>query len=144
MTPYEQLRARWDATTWVKPSFLWMMERCGWATKVDQQRVLAVRLKRRAFDGAVEQAVPTSRTAVASIRVQWDPERNLRGGKLPYRSLQLGLGREVIRAYATEWLVGIDDVTPLVKRIDALRRQGAWEAAARLLPEERPYLVRST
>lgn len=23
--------------TWVKPSFLWMMERCGWATKPNQE-----------------------------------------------------------------------------------------------------------
>lgn len=31
-----------DRMTWVKPSFLWMMYRCGWATKPDQETVLAV------------------------------------------------------------------------------------------------------
>lgn len=129
--------------TWVKPSFLWMMERCGWATKVDQQRVLAVRVKRSAFDAWVSQAVSTSQANVnADVRVQWDPERNLRGGKLNHRSLQLGLGRGVIRAYATELIVGIDDVTALAKRIDALRRDGAWPAAEKLLPLEKLYVVR--
>ena len=31
-----------DRMTWIKPSFLWMMYRCGWATKPGQERVLAV------------------------------------------------------------------------------------------------------
>jgi hypothetical protein len=30
--------------TWIKPSFLWMMYRCGWATKPGQERVLAVEI----------------------------------------------------------------------------------------------------
>src|SRR5690349_5716597 len=36
--------------TWIKPSFLWMMERCGWATKPGQEYVLAVRITRAGFD----------------------------------------------------------------------------------------------
>jgi hypothetical protein len=126
--------------TWVKPSFLWMMERCGWATKPDQERVLAVHLLRVHFDAALASAVSTSvEHAHADVRVQWDPERNLRGGKLPWRSLQLGLGRAVARDYATKWVHCIEDVTPLVKRIDALRRAGDFEGAARLLPAEAVY-----
>jgi hypothetical protein len=126
--------------TWVKPSFLWMMGRCGWASKPNQQRVLAIHLHRERFDAAVAAAVSTSvQQAGASIRVQWDPERDLRGGELPYRSLQLGLGRKVSRAYATEWIARIEDVTPLVKRIAALRTQGNFAAAERLLPPERAY-----
>ena len=126
--------------TWVKPSFLWMMERCGWATKPDQERVLAISLHRAEFDRAVASAVPSSTTVEdASIRVQWDPERDLRGQRLEYRSLQLGLGRAVCRAYATKWLSRIEDVTPLVRRIDALRAAEQWADAAALLPIERPY-----
>lgn len=126
--------------TWVKPSFLWMMERCGWATKPNQERVLAVHLLRAHFDAALAAAVSTSVTSEhADIRVQWDPERSLRGAKLPYRSLQLGLGRAVARDYATTWVHGIEDVTPLVKRLDALRREGDFARAADLLPVERVY-----
>ncbi|PZR12281.1 MAG: DUF4291 domain-containing protein [Archangium gephyra] len=128
--------------TWVKPSFLWMMERSGWATKAGQRRVLSVRVRRDAFDDAVTRAVSTSVAHARSmIRVQWDPERDLRGAKLPYRSLQLGLGREVISAYASEWILGIEDVTKRVKHVAALRRRGAWERAAECLPVERPYAV---
>ena len=32
-----------ERMTWIKPSFRWMMYRCGWATKPGQERVLAVR-----------------------------------------------------------------------------------------------------
>ena len=39
--------------TWIKPSFLWMMYRCGWATKEGQERVLAMDIKRTAFDEIV-------------------------------------------------------------------------------------------
>ena len=45
-----------DRMTWVKPSFLWMMYRCGWATKPGQERVLAVRLSRAGFEEALAAA----------------------------------------------------------------------------------------
>ena len=32
--------------TWIKPSFLWMMYRCGWGEKPGQERVLAIRSAR--------------------------------------------------------------------------------------------------
>jgi hypothetical protein len=36
--------------TWIKPSFLWMMYRCGWATKPGQERVLAIQITREGFE----------------------------------------------------------------------------------------------
>ena len=42
--------------TWIKPSFLWMMYRCGWAEKENQERVLAIDIKREAFDEIVKNA----------------------------------------------------------------------------------------
>ncbi len=130
----------YERMTWVKPSFLWMMERSGWASKPGQERVLAVHVLRTAFDAAVRSAVSTSVAhAHAAIRVQWDPERGLRGQKLESRSLQLGLGRAVSRRYALEWVQRIDDVTPLVRRLAALRRAGSYDEAERALPKERAY-----
>jgi len=38
-----------DRMTWIKPSFLWMMYRCGWAAKPGQERVLAIRIRRGPF-----------------------------------------------------------------------------------------------
>lgn len=143
-----------ERMTWVKPSFLWMMERCGWATKANQERVLAVRLHRRHFDALVAMAVPThfdprwdatheawrARLATARAHVQWDPERNARGAKLNHRTIQLGIGRALVKAFATEWLAGLADVTPLVTKLRGLRRDGEWELVERLLPVERAYV----
>ncbi|MCK7623614.1 DUF4291 domain-containing protein [Streptomyces sp. RS10V-4] len=142
-----------DRMTWIKPSFLWMMYRCGWATKADQETVLAVEITRAGFDHALgraclshhDPAVHPDRDAwrralrSAPARVQWDPERDLHLRPLPYRSLQLGLSGELVRAYADAWTVAIRDVTPLARRIHALVRAGEDRAARALLPEERPY-----
>ncbi|MEU6295882.1 DUF4291 domain-containing protein [Streptomyces erythrochromogenes] len=145
-----------ERMTWIKPSFLWMMYRCGWATKTDQETVLAVEITREGFDRALrgaclshyEPGVHADRAAWqeslrrAPARVQWDPERNLRLGALPYRSLQLGLSGPASRAYADEWTVSIRDVTPLVREIHGLLRsgaEGAEDAARALLPVETPY-----
>lgn len=39
-----------DRMTWIKPSYLWMMYRCGWGTKENQEHILAIDMKRDAFD----------------------------------------------------------------------------------------------
>ncbi|MFE7317432.1 DUF4291 domain-containing protein [Streptomyces sp. NPDC057555] len=142
-----------DRMTWIKPSFLWMMYRCGWATKADQETVLAVEITREGFDRALRQAclshyapgLHPDRAAWqralrgAPARVQWDPERDLHLKPLPHRSLQLGLSGALVRAYADEWTVAIRDVTPLARKIHALVRAGESRAARALLPDERPY-----
>ncbi|MEV6600532.1 DUF4291 domain-containing protein [Actinoplanes sp. NPDC051346] len=135
-----------ERMTWIKPSFLWMMYRCGWATKPGQERVLAVQITRAGFDWALTQACPSHhdpssgespeewsrRLRRSDIRVQWDPERSLHLEVLPYRSLQLGIGGDAVGRYVDDWTVSITDVTALVREIAANRDPA-------LLPEERPY-----
>ncbi|GAA0912947.1 DUF4291 domain-containing protein [Streptomyces thermoalcalitolerans] len=142
-----------DRMTWIKPSFLWMMYRCGWGTKAGQETVLAVEITRDGFEWALRNACLSSyvpglhsdRSAWkrelkrAPARVQWDPERDLHLRPLPYRSLQLGLSGEAVRRYADEWTVSISDVTPLAHEIHARVSSGDLDSAARLLPRERPY-----
>jgi hypothetical protein len=125
--------------TWIKPSFLWMMERCGWATKPGQERVLAVRITRAGWEEALAQArLSRADTRGANVVVQWDPERNARGGKLPHRSIQVGLGRGIVRRYVDAWTTEIRDVTPLVARLRRLREESDWDGVAAILPTERP------
>jgi hypothetical protein len=38
--------------TWIKPSFLWLMERSNWAQKAGQEYVLAVRITRAGWEEA--------------------------------------------------------------------------------------------
>ncbi len=70
--------------TWIKPSFNWMMYRCGYATKGGQEVVLGIDITREGFEWALEQAVLSnfnpsihssheewqSSLAAASVRVQ--------------------------------------------------------------------------
>jgi hypothetical protein len=144
-----------DRMTWIKPSFLWMMYRCGWAAKEGQETVLAVEINREGFEWALRNAClsgyqpgvhPDRATWQRELkrsptRVQWDPERDLRLRALPYRSLQLGLSGEAARRYADEWTVGIRDVTPLAHEIHGFVRAGDLDSARNLLPDEQPYPV---
>lgn len=45
-----------DRMTWIKPSFLWMMYRCGWGAKEGQETVLAVEITREGFEWALRNA----------------------------------------------------------------------------------------
>ncbi|MFJ9892185.1 DUF4291 domain-containing protein [Streptomyces sp. NPDC091280] len=142
-----------DRMTWIKPSFQWMMYRCGWGAKAGQETVLAVEISRDGFEWALRHACLSSYVHGAHsdrstwqrqlkrspARVQWDPERDLHLQPLPYRSLQLGLSGEAVRRYADEWTVAIRDVTPLAHQIHSLVSSGDLTSATRLLPQERPY-----
>lgn len=93
--------------TWIKPSFLWMMCRCGWGTKPGQETALAVEIARDGFEWALRNACLSSyarglhsdrstwqrQLKRSPVRVQCDPERDLHLQPLPYRSLQLGVHR---------------------------------------------------
>lgn len=144
-----------DRMTWIKPSFLWMMYRCGWGAKPGQERVLAVEIRRSGFEWALaaaclshfDRSVYPDRDAWARqlrtspVRVQWDPERSLRLGPLPYRSLQVGLSGEAVDRYVDEWTVGITEVTGLAYAIRDRIAAGDDVGAAALLPVERAYPV---
>ncbi len=139
-----------DRMTWIKPSFLWMMYRCGWATKPGQERVLAVRISRAGFEWALahaclshfdpdvhaDHAAWSRELRTSPVRVQWDPERSVHLTELPYRSLQMGLSGEAVTRYVEEWIVGITDVTGLAREV----RGGAHDR----LPAERPYPMPAT
>ena len=141
--------------TWIKPSFLWLMHRSNWGRKAGQERVMAVKIQRSGWEKALTSAVLTSydsrvfssnadwgeRFAAATVHLQWDTERSLRGAALPYHSIQIGLSRHVIREYVDEWITKIEDLTPLVRKLYDLLQSGQADKAKRLLPLERVYPV---
>jgi len=142
-----------ERMTWIKPSFLWMMYRCGWAEKPGQERVLAVSLRREGFEWALANSclshfVPelysdrqawSRKPKESPVRIQWDPERSLRTQPLPHRSLQVGLSGIAVERYVDDWIVGVADVTALAREIHDLVRNGDEPRATELLPRERPY-----
>ncbi|HLK60523.1 MAG TPA: DUF4291 domain-containing protein [Chthonomonadaceae bacterium] len=139
--------------TWIKPSFLWLMERSNWAQKAGQEHILAVRITRAGWEEALSLGILTdadphvypsyadweAQFQQAQVHIQWDPERSLRGSSLPYGSIQVGLSRHIIRRYAEEWTVAMEDYTPRVKKMATLLRTGKEAQARAHLPSERIY-----
>ncbi|MDA1360745.1 DUF4291 domain-containing protein [Glycomyces luteolus] len=138
-----------ERMTWIKPSFLWMMYRCGWASKPGQERVLALRITREGFEWALAHSCGSrpaeceteeawkARLAASPVRVQWDPERGPGLERLEHRSIQIGLSGEAVDRYVDRWITAIEDVTDLAVRIGA--EAGGGEEVRRLLPVERAY-----
>ena len=143
--------------TWIKPSFLWLMERSNWARKSGQERILAVRISRQGWEEALSKAVLTSfepsvhhttdawRTQFeqASVHVQWDPERSIHGKKLDYRSIQVGLSRQIVGDYVNCWINQIVDLTSLTHKMCRFCEQGHFDRAKKLLPKARRYELNS-
>lgn len=139
--------------TWIKPSFCWLMARSNWARKPGQEMLLAVRISRTGWEEALSEAALTTampqvyrdtdqwRAALARarVRVQWDPERTLRGKHLDARSIQVGLSRHIVDRYVDDWTLDITDLTPLVRRMHRLLQDGKVARARDLLPPERVY-----
>nr|WP_027660689.1 DUF4291 domain-containing protein [Salinispora fenicalii] len=148
MAPFKRERM-----TWIKPSFLWMMYRCGWAMKPGQERVLSIDIRRDGFEWALaraclshydrdvhrDKATWSRQLKTSPVRVQWDPERSLELKALPYRSLQVGLSGEAVHRYVDDWVVAITDITPRVHLVRDLLRSGDDQAAAAQLPVEHAY-----
>ena len=142
-----------ERMTWIKPSFRWMMYRCGWGTKPGQERVLAIEITRSGFEWAlanscmshyVRDLYPDERAwretlRTSPVRVQWDPERSIRLGPLDHRSVQVGLSGPAVPRYVDEWTVGIADVTERAHLVHELVKRGDDAAATAALPPESPY-----
>ena len=115
--------------SWIKPGFLWMMYRAGWASKENQQHILAITLPIVHFKKILAQATITSYNAQlfataeewkselekTEIRLQWDPDHDPFGTKEKRKAIQIGMKGEMLKKFCTEWLIKIEDITDFVK-----------------------------
>jgi hypothetical protein len=118
-----------ERTTWLKPSFLWMMYYSGWARKEDQENVLAIRISRKGFDEILRCAVMAtydkniygssqnweSQRQNSDIQLQWEPYYDLHGNKSDRKAAKIGLKAEMLQRYNNEWIQEIQNITPFVK-----------------------------
>jgi hypothetical protein len=139
-----------ERMSWIKPNFLWMMYRSGWASKEGQEVVLAIWLTRAAFDALLAAAVPStwdrdrfaSREAwqaavrASDVRLQWDPDHAPSGQPLERRAIQLGLRGRAIAAYA-ERPLRIEDISAFARDQRAVLAKGGLDAIA--TPREAVY-----
>ena len=114
--------------TWIKPNFLWMMYRSGWGTKEGQEITLAVTIPRVLFDEILASAVPSTfdanrfethdawkqALATSEVRLQWDPDHGPDGASQTRRAIQLGLRGSMLRRYAADEVVKIEDISSFV------------------------------
>ncbi|XP_060069456.1 uncharacterized protein LOC132549532 [Ylistrum balloti] len=120
--------------SWIKTNFLWMMYRCGWATKRNQERVLAVRIKRDGFEEILANAYTVEfqkarkiQTKDIRVRLQWDPDHSPTYANQRRKAIQLGLKGEMLQKYSCEWIVNITDITDLVKSMKSDLDKGGTE-----------------
>lgn len=142
-----------ERTTWIKPSFLWMMYRSGWATKENQNRILAIDITHQGFLWALEHSCLShfdstiypskeewERTKSNSpVVVQWDPERDLHLNKLEYRAIQIGLTPPAAKLYTEQWIIDISDFTATTQKIKSLVDNNKLTEASAFLPMEKLY-----
>ncbi len=142
-----------ERMTWIKPSFLWMMYRSGWAQKEGQEHILAIDIKREGFEWALQHAslshfdknIHASREEwkeemmASPVRIQWDPERDIFHQPLEYRSLQIGLSKRAVYKYVNEWIVAITDITDYCKDMHQKVKERKLDLVEELLPNEKLY-----
>lgn len=114
--------------TWIKPNFLWMMYRSGWASKPNQERILAISISKEFFEQLLAEGELTSMKQSnykeesiwrqflnkSEVRIQWDPHHRPDGSKLERKAIQIGIKGNLQRKFGTEKINFIEDITHYV------------------------------
>ncbi|KAI9890606.1 MAG: hypothetical protein M1814_003804 [Vezdaea aestivalis] len=143
-----------NRTTWIKPSWCWMMYRAGYSFKDPNQAcILAIKMKHAHFHEMLSEAVVlggghslTDEERKMGVRIQWDPERSPRIGQLQYRSIQIGITGALNKKWVDNWIYGIEDMTDkairLYKAVEGDEGM-SWAKVIEsgLMPVEREYIV---
>jgi hypothetical protein len=128
----------YNRMSWIKPNFLWMMYRCGWAEKENQESVLALWMKKKDFESVLNEAVISSFNPLyhndhekwraeldqKEVRLQWDPDHGPYGHKQERRAIQLGLKGEILENFGKKQIIRIEDITDFVKQQKSLLDNG--------------------
>lgn len=104
-----------------------MMYRSGYSYKDENQsNILALRLKREVFEKLLMESVESDdrenlKSDGTQVRVQWDPERDVRIQKLnadgKIRSIQIGIGGVWKEYWLRNGIVCIEDVTEKAREL---------------------------
>lgn len=119
----------YNRMSWIKPNFLWMMYRCGWASKENQERVLAISISKIDFESILKEATFSSFNPAyyssheqwkneikeKEVRLQWDPDHDPFGNKLTRRAIQVGMKGNVLKNFGQRQIMVIEDITEFVK-----------------------------
>lgn len=148
--------------TWFKTNFLWMMFRSGWASKKDQERILAIRITRKGFEEILAQAVASSHAKNNNsddnqdhqqhaskspnksdeVRLQWDPDHFPNGNKVDgRRAIQLGLRGNMVQRFSREFIIDIEDITDFVLDNKRVLDEQNDSSSEFMIPRELVYTI---
>ncbi len=142
----------YNRMSWIKPNFLWMMYRCGWASKENQESVLAMWININDLEEILRQAVFSSfhpafyeseeewkkELNQKQVRLQWDPDHDPAGRKLARRAIQIGMKGSVLETFGNRQIKRIEDITAFVKEQKAYIDDGNPDKL--LVPVETVYI----
>ncbi|MEL6987814.1 MAG: DUF4291 domain-containing protein [Bacteroidota bacterium] len=114
--------------TWIKPNFLWMMYRSGWAQKPNQERILAISISKEFFIHLLKEGEVTSIKQShysdttewkkmldrSEVRIQWDPHHRPDESKLERKAIQIGIKGSLQKEFGTKQIHFIEDITDFV------------------------------
>ncbi|RYZ38641.1 MAG: DUF4291 family protein, partial [Sphingobacteriales bacterium] len=140
-----------DRVTWLKPSFLWMMNYSGWAGNKNQENVLAIKVDRKGFDSILHTAVLTEyykslhpdsdkwkeQLNNSEVKLQWEPYYDLYGNKSDRKAVKIGISGGILERFNNEWIMEIQNITPYVRHQQQLMLEK--RVAQIELPHERAY-----
>ena len=126
--------------SWIKPNFLWMMYRSGWAQKENQERILAISISKSFFLSLLKEGEMTSfiqshytyeqewKTQLrgSGVRIQWDPHHSPSGQKLNPKAIQIGIKGRWLKEFGTKQIIQIEDITEFVQK----QRFSLWTLAS--------------
>ncbi len=130
--------------SWIKPNFLWMMFRSGLGHEArpgggaghphpaprGSTAILAAAVPSSFVPEAAPEPGGMRRSDLqgSDVRLQWDPDHHLSGAPVARRAIQLGLRGAMLRRFAEEWTVGVEDISELVAaQREVLRGRGAGQ-----------------
>lgn len=140
-----------NRTSWIKPSFGWMLRRSKYGTKNRMQGIAKIKLSHAAFEEILSQSIEAhwnpklfeteeiwSKALNSSDVIhQWDPERDIIGRRLERQAIQIGIRGEVIRKYVSEFITGVEDVSTLAHEIGRIKKSASSNFPD--IPEEKEY-----
>lgn len=120
----------YDRMSWIKPGFLWMMYRSGWASKENQESIIAIKIKINDFKKILNKGVLSSfdseyyeseliwkaKISESDVRIQWDPDHDPYGDKQKRKAIQIGIKGETLREFGQKMIYEVFDITSYVKK----------------------------
>jgi hypothetical protein len=141
-----------NRTSWIKTSFLWMMHRSEWATKINQERIFSIQITKEGFDNILSQAVLTKfkpkihgtssewkkKFNTTNVLCQLDPDRDIYGRENQRKAVQLGLKNEILDMYVNDFIVDFVEITDDVRKYKKMISENNYNFC---LPEEKEYVI---